>query len=156
MKNWGSRTNQICVTWWKDYNLPQMNTWNKQKCHISITFSTWFSINWDLAGAFLITSPSRALPLFSGLMAADWRISTSNFLSRPTLNICILTVDGNMHWFILSFKGFVEIKLKFALFLDGNLCNSDLCNYGISSNYTFNLPLFSKIILNQLPVLLLW
>ncbi len=42
----GSRLKHpICVDWWGDCNVPQINTWNKQKCHIFL-FSIMFSTIW--------------------------------------------------------------------------------------------------------------
>lgn len=47
--------------WNDEETVPQINTWNEQKCHIS----TWFSIIWASTGWF-------------GLMAPDWRNSATS------------------------------------------------------------------------------
>ncbi len=50
-KNSSRQKHQICVQQWEDYNAIQMNTWNKQKIHISIMISsTLFSTVNGLTG----------------------------------------------------------------------------------------------------------
>lgn len=48
--------------------------------------------------------------LLHGLIASDWRISTTNcsvlYLDAPTPNICIAAMDGNVLYITFSFAGF--------------------------------------------------
>lgn len=46
---------KICVDWWGDCSLLQINAWHEHECRVFILFST-FSIVWALTGTPLITS----------------------------------------------------------------------------------------------------
>lgn len=50
-----------------DCNPAQINTWNKQKCCISITFSTWFSSwdGWTLSHVSFCTFPGNLVQIFT-------------------------------------------------------------------------------------------
>ncbi len=55
-----------------------------QKFHISIMFSTWFSIVWTLTEALLMTSSRRVLFFCGALIGSDWRISSACCLFQQT------------------------------------------------------------------------
>lgn len=68
--HWSLRsTEEVC-------GATQITTQNKKKCHIFIMFSTSFQIVWDLTGVHCV------LLLCKVLKAPDWRIGSTNCLSR--------------------------------------------------------------------------
>ena len=100
-KNSSRQKHQICVERWGDCNLPQINTWNKHKCHISIScFND------------IISLCPLLLQWFNG---TDWRSSATCCLSP---NIHRTAVDGNKHYLAFSFAVFLEMCLKCVLHLD--------------------------------------
>lgn len=54
-KNSGRRKHHFLVERWRAFKLSQINTWNKQQCHISTMFFTSFYVVWSLAWVLLIT-----------------------------------------------------------------------------------------------------
>ncbi len=55
------------VTLWGDWNVAQINTWNKLKCQLSSHFPRGFITVWGLTGTLLITSSHCTLFFSSDL-----------------------------------------------------------------------------------------
>ncbi len=79
-KNGGRWKHQICVEWWRDCNLPQINTWNKHKCHISITLYTYFSSLLGSIGTRLSQNLCVAQQWKADSLCLIWTLGT---VSRP-------------------------------------------------------------------------
>ncbi len=74
------KTSDLCGVM-RRHNISQI-TWNKQKCHISIMFSTLFLFIWALTGALLITPFRYVLFFCTGFMALTRELTSLSWCTN--------------------------------------------------------------------------
>ncbi len=118
MKSW---KHQICGERWGDCNLPRI-----KKCHISIMFSTFFTI-WGFNDVILLCALLLQRHL-TGELATP-----TVYLDEPTPGNHMTVLDWNVDKFVFSSAGFPTVKLKLVLHLDGDPAHGSLTRLTPSS-----------------------